>query len=493
MPTGEEPIGLPGNGLLDGYEGYLSPSDEDYRAVLTSGLVVLDTNVLLNLYRYEEQTRSDLLLVLRRLARSLWVPHQAQDEFWRNREQALITRRNSAKEAITALERPARSAEEALANWARSVGLPFERHAELRKLLTEAFDSLREAINGPEREDSLGRARDTNEDPVLTSLVPLLDGQVGPPLPPEDLANALQEADRRAAAEEPPGYKDRDKPDHRGAGDYLVWEQTLREAERRQADVLIVTSDVKEDWWRKVRGTARGPRLELVAELRSRAGSRLFMLQPQDLLRIAGRLLEVDVQPESEAEIARSAQVALGEGDSTRERIRLYLVTALTQALPDGATVHTGGSPTGTGWDVTVEERGVTVAAVWIYDPIKPFNDMATDSVQSTGRQMTRDLVGDHHRSQSPWLACIVDLANLLRGMSPDTDPWSGRDLHADLPARAAATFSPYARQLTEVGFDHVDMLSNIDGAASEDLEGFSQINHLVDLLKRHVIDATTR
>jgi hypothetical protein len=38
-------------GLFDGFEAYRTPAEEDYRTLLTGGLVVLDTNVLLNLYR----------------------------------------------------------------------------------------------------------------------------------------------------------------------------------------------------------------------------------------------------------------------------------------------------------------------------------------------------------------------------------------------------------------------------------------------------------
>jgi PIN like domain len=48
----------PASGLFEGFEGYRTPSDEDYRNALTSALVVLDTNVLLNLYRYNDNTRS---------------------------------------------------------------------------------------------------------------------------------------------------------------------------------------------------------------------------------------------------------------------------------------------------------------------------------------------------------------------------------------------------------------------------------------------------
>jgi hypothetical protein len=54
-------------GLYDGFEAYRTPSDDDYRDLLTRGTVVVDTNVLLNLYRYNAQTRADLVAVLERL------------------------------------------------------------------------------------------------------------------------------------------------------------------------------------------------------------------------------------------------------------------------------------------------------------------------------------------------------------------------------------------------------------------------------------------
>jgi PIN like domain len=55
----------PFGGLFKGFEGYRTPSDEDYRTALTNALVVLDTNVLLNLYRYNDETRSSMIDVMK--------------------------------------------------------------------------------------------------------------------------------------------------------------------------------------------------------------------------------------------------------------------------------------------------------------------------------------------------------------------------------------------------------------------------------------------
>ncbi|RLK60439.1 PIN-like domain-containing protein [Actinokineospora cianjurensis] len=74
---------------------------------------------------------------------------------------------------------------------------------------------------------------------------------------------------RRIRASEPPGYKDRKKDDVNAVGDYLVWEQTLLEATTRGLDVLFVTSDTEEDWWRLEGGERRGPRIaDITADIR---------------------------------------------------------------------------------------------------------------------------------------------------------------------------------------------------------------------------------
>lgn len=79
----------PNGGLFDGFEAYKTPTEADYARLLAEGIVVPDANVFLNLYRYNEQTRNDLLAVFRQLGDRLWVPHQVIVEFWRNRETVL--------------------------------------------------------------------------------------------------------------------------------------------------------------------------------------------------------------------------------------------------------------------------------------------------------------------------------------------------------------------------------------------------------------------
>lgn len=126
---------------------------------------------------------------------------------------------------------------------------------------------------------------------------------MGPPLEKQANDAAVAEGRRRVEDREPPGYKDQKKED--AAGDYLVWEQVLLESERRCCDVLFVTGDVKEDWWRQERGEFRGPRLELAEEMRQRSGRRLYMLRPTSLLDYARTALGVNVRDESVQDAGR--------------------------------------------------------------------------------------------------------------------------------------------------------------------------------------------
>ncbi|MGH3224238.1 MAG: PIN-like domain-containing protein [Streptosporangiaceae bacterium] len=301
-----------GSGLYDGFEGYRTVTEADYRHLLTDGLVVPDTNVFLNLYRYNEQTRSDLFKVMTGLGDRLWVPNQVILEFWRNRESVLRDPRDTDK---TSAELTAQR-EEAIGifrAWANRVGLPPLRSDQLISSLNAAFAEVITGVAELADDDASKFARDTSKDPVLAGLEPILDGHVGSRMDQADYELALQEAKKRGEKKQPPGYKDAGKQDPAAAaGDYLIWTQILREAKRRERDVLIVTGDVKEDWWRREHGELRGPRPELVDEMRLSAGARLFMMRPETLLLHASQILQVEVQEESVQDIERVAEAENG-------------------------------------------------------------------------------------------------------------------------------------------------------------------------------------
>jgi hypothetical protein len=291
-------------GLFDGFEAYKTATEEDYRALLTGGLVVPDTNVFLNLYRYNAETRDDLFSVLHNLADRLWVPHQVMVEFWRNREAVLRDPRDTDR-TIQELGDQQDKAVRTFRTWANRVGLQEERSAELSGVLTAAFETVSDGVGELADDAAAEFSRNTNKDPVLARLEPILDGRVGLAMGDVEHVEAIVEAKRRASTRQPPGYKDIGKEGDDSAGDYLVWTQVLSEALSRCRNVLLVTGDVKEDWWRRHHGELRGPRHELVDEMRKVAGVRLFIIRPESLLLQARQALQVTVRDQSVQDVER--------------------------------------------------------------------------------------------------------------------------------------------------------------------------------------------
>ena len=65
--------------------GYYAPSQDEFEVLWANAIFVFDTNVLLNLYRYQSDTRDALLGLIEQLNDRVWIPYQVGLEYQRNR------------------------------------------------------------------------------------------------------------------------------------------------------------------------------------------------------------------------------------------------------------------------------------------------------------------------------------------------------------------------------------------------------------------------
>ncbi|MFF0720462.1 PIN-like domain-containing protein [Micromonospora sp. NPDC003816] len=285
-------------GLSDGFEHYLVPDAEAVKFTITKGLVVLDSNVLLELYRFAAPARNDLFDVLERIGERLWIPHQVRLEFHRNRLSVMSNQEESYQEVLKTIDEVRQSQSAVVSRireLAKRVLLPTEARDELLQLVSRGLDDAERVMT--ELRSAHGSSSGFAQDPILERLQRLFSGRVGEPLEPGELDAVREEAVRRVEAQEPPGYKDGGKSDP--AGDYLVWYQTLQEAAMRKLPLLFVTRDAKEDWFLRMKGQTICGHPSLIAEAREVAGVPAIIMQTQSLLHHARSFLETDVSEET--------------------------------------------------------------------------------------------------------------------------------------------------------------------------------------------------
>lgn len=170
-----------GSGIFDnGFEAYRTVTDNDYRSLFAAGLIILDTNVLLDLYRYHPETRKELLDVLDQLRERLWIPNQVMSEFWERRE-SVLEDANDISSTVSALDKLSEQYVSRVREWTNSAGLREQAVDNLVEISRSAFDATIEKIRSLADDKVLKAAEDTAKDSVVNRLDFILRGRVGNP------------------------------------------------------------------------------------------------------------------------------------------------------------------------------------------------------------------------------------------------------------------------------------------------------------------------
>jgi hypothetical protein len=317
-----------GGAVKKSFPGYYRPTQEEFAELWRNCLFVLDSNVLLNLYRYPKQAREDLLNILKKVQDRLWIPHQVAFEYQENRRSTIKDQGKRYDEVKTIVESTKRTLDSKMAQLKlkerHSLIDPTNFLSEVNKLFGDFLGRLAELEK--EQPDLL------DEDPIRTEIDALFDGRIGPPPESQEELDALyEEGENRYKQRRPPGYRDsEDKealPAHlfnglvlqRAYGDLILWKQTIAEAKKRSSTHLVfITDDQKEDWWWKEGSDTVGPRPELSEEIATEGGVHLFYLYtPERFMTYARRYLDLEVKQES---IDQVRDVASLQGPAHRSR-----------------------------------------------------------------------------------------------------------------------------------------------------------------------------
>lgn len=288
-------------------------------------MVVLDANVLLSAYRFAPTARNELLSVLEKMVDRIWIPHRVAEEFHRNRLKVIGEYDDSYLPIIESLQSFQSDLnsdiQPKIAQLSNRAALSDSQREKLVKLVSTATDAAISTVEQLRRSHNISSPED--DDIILSRFQEIFDKRTGNPLGDKELEEAIAEAQQRITSKIPPGYADAGKIEP--YGDYLLWKQSLIEAKNKKVQhLLFVTSDIKEDWYLRIKGKTVCARPELAKELADSTGARLIMMSTTSLLHHARDHLNVTVSPETlrqaDAIPDRRTSKQRDEIDNIRER-----------------------------------------------------------------------------------------------------------------------------------------------------------------------------
>ena len=278
------------------FSGFYRPTEKEFKAIWDECTFVFDTNTLLNLYRYDQESRELLIEVMENIEDRIWIPFQVAMEYHKhlydelyNQENAYQDLNNKTKEAVNTL-----------------IGKFNDlRHSNINvdtiiQHLTSTIDFVKEELNEQ-------KERHPDLESIKNKIGNLIENKVGNEYSQAEIDDIYSLGEERYNEKIPPGYMDvKDKRGkttfHNGIkykneyGDLVYWFQILKQSkEETVKSIILITDDNKEDWVFEVKGKKKGPQPELIHEFKRSCGDKKFYLyNTEQFLEYAKKYLKLD-------------------------------------------------------------------------------------------------------------------------------------------------------------------------------------------------------
>lgn len=317
------------------FRGFYPPTKDEFSVLWATGTIILDTNVLLNMYRLPPEAREEFLRVLDSVKDRLWIPHHVGLEFQRNRMKVIADRRAKIGNVLEKIDSKIEEIQ------ADVLSLQLEKHGinvSAEELLKKFCESASD-INGAVKKASELYSDVASGDSIRCRIDEIIGGNIGKgPLSQDELKLLTKDGDARFAKRIPPGFrdesKDRGRDDssfhyadleyERKFGDLIIWRQiTAHCREHSLKAVLMITADRKDDWWWNQNGKTLGPLPELIEEIGREAKVEVFwMYSAVQFVEHAKQYLQAKISDRSVAELkgvaaARLVERELPNGDGS--------------------------------------------------------------------------------------------------------------------------------------------------------------------------------
>ena len=295
--------------MIDKFIGFIDYSEEEIKELWEKATFVVDTNILINFYKYtnKDSTKSllDILKKLKEVDR-LWIPHQVALEYFFNFEENMLIQEEGYKSAQKDLVE-LKSKASTVINEIKS-NSPYI-NTDIFQFYLDSLDEINKKLETTVQEEieKLPDSATTKED-----VLELITDIIGEPYTQSEIDVIEKEGIKRYENKIPPGFEDlkeNKKKNFRNYGDFMyqqlygdliIWKQMIDKISNMEVStpLIFITEDRKEDWWEKDGRKIKKPHPALQQEFFNRTNQKYYMYRTDTFVKLAVDYLGADLSLE---------------------------------------------------------------------------------------------------------------------------------------------------------------------------------------------------
>jgi predicted nucleic acid-binding protein len=244
---------------------YLPLKKEEIDEIWKNGFIVFDTNILLHLYRYDENLRAKLLRILQdpNINEKIWIPFRVYEEFLRNRPKVICEQWDIEQKIKSTIDKGLTDLKDNIEKKFSHRFHPYINSEQISTLLDSTNTKIQKEIN---REKSKRYNIEIHNDSLLEKILSVFDQKIGSEIDSDTIKKIYDEGKERFQNKIPPGYEDeKTKEPPECYSDLVIWKSIIEKA-KDSNNIIFIIDDKKEDWWQIEKGKTIGPHPMLLKE-----------------------------------------------------------------------------------------------------------------------------------------------------------------------------------------------------------------------------------